>query len=31
MVHVWHWFFPMLDEGQAAIDRIGEFVRTKRK
>jgi epsilon-lactone hydrolase len=26
MVHVWHWFFPMLDEGQAAIDRIGEFV-----
>jgi monoterpene epsilon-lactone hydrolase len=31
MVHVWHWFFPMLDEGQAAIDRIGEFVRTKTK
>ena len=26
MVHVWHWFFPMLDEGQQAIDRIGEFV-----
>ncbi len=26
MVHVWHWFFPMLDEGPAAIDRIGEFV-----
>ena len=29
MVHVWHWFFPMLDEGQAAIDRIGEFVRAR--
>ena len=26
MVHVWHWFFPMLDEGHAAIDRIGAFV-----
>jgi monoterpene epsilon-lactone hydrolase len=29
MIHVWHWFFPMLDEGQAAIDRIGDFVRTR--
>jgi len=29
MVHVWHWFFPMLDEGHAAIDRIGEFVRAR--
>ena len=29
MIHVWHWFFPMLDEGQAAIDRIGEFVRDR--
>ena len=29
MVHVWHWFFRMLDEGQAAIDRIGEFVRAR--
>jgi monoterpene epsilon-lactone hydrolase len=27
MVHVWHLFAPMLDEGQKAIDRIGEFVR----
>ena len=27
MIHVWHWFFPMLDEGQAAVDKIGEFVR----
>ena len=31
MVHVWHWFFPMLDEGHAAIDRIGEFVRARTK
>jgi phosphinothricin tripeptide acetyl hydrolase len=29
MIHVWHWFFPMLDEGQAAIDRIGAFVRAR--
>jgi acetyl esterase/lipase len=29
MIHVWHWFFPMLDEGQAAIDRIGEFVKAR--
>jgi acetyl esterase/lipase len=29
MIHVWHWFFPMLDEGQAAIDRIGEFARDR--
>jgi monoterpene epsilon-lactone hydrolase len=27
MVHVWHLFAPMLDEGQQAIDRIGDFVR----
>lgn len=26
MFHVWHQFAPMLPEGQAAIDRIGEFV-----
>ena len=25
MIHVWHFFAPMLDEGQAAIDRIGTF------
>ena len=31
MIHVWHWFFPMLDEGQQAIDRIGEFVRARVK
>ena len=29
MIHVWHWFFPILDEGQAAIDRIGAFVRAR--
>ena len=26
MFHVWHAFAPMLPEGQAAIDRIGEFI-----
>jgi len=26
MVHVWHLFAPMLDEGQQAIDKIGAFV-----
>ena len=29
MIHVWHLFAPMLDEGQRAIERIGEFVRSK--
>jgi acetyl esterase/lipase len=29
MIHVWHWFLPMLDEAQRAVDRIGEFVRAK--
>jgi phosphinothricin tripeptide acetyl hydrolase len=29
MIHVWHWFFPMLDEGQSAIDRIGQFVQAR--
>jgi phosphinothricin tripeptide acetyl hydrolase len=27
MIHVWQWFLPMLDEAQAAVDRIGAFVR----
>jgi len=27
MIHVWHLFAPMLDEGQQAIERVGEFVR----
>lgn len=31
MIHVWHWFFPMLDEGQQAIDRIGDFIRARVK
>ncbi len=29
MTHVWHLFAPMLDEGQRAIERIGEYVRAK--
>jgi monoterpene epsilon-lactone hydrolase len=29
MVHVWHWFLPILDEAQAAVDRIGDFVRLR--
>ncbi len=29
MIHVWHWFLPMLDEAQAAIDRIGDFVQAR--
>lgn len=30
MIHVWHLFAPMLDEGQQAIERVGEFIRAKR-
>jgi acetyl esterase/lipase len=26
MIHVWHVFAPILDEGQQAIERIGQFV-----
>ena len=29
MIHVWHWFFPMLDEGRTAIDCIGGFIRAR--
>lgn len=29
MVHVWHWFLPMLDEAERAIAVIGEFVRAR--
>jgi monoterpene epsilon-lactone hydrolase len=29
MIHVWHWFFPMLDEGQRAIDGAGAFARSR--
>ena len=27
MIHVWQVFAPMLDEGQQAIDKIGDFIR----
>jgi phosphinothricin tripeptide acetyl hydrolase len=27
MVHVWHWYFPVLDEARQAIDRMGDFLR----
>jgi monoterpene epsilon-lactone hydrolase len=27
MIHVWHMFAPMLEEGQQAMDRAGEFIR----
>ena len=27
MIHAWHWFLPMLDEAQTAVDTIGRFVR----
>jgi phosphinothricin tripeptide acetyl hydrolase len=27
MIHVWHWFLPMLDEAQGAVEAIGRFVR----
>jgi epsilon-lactone hydrolase len=27
MIHVWHWFLPWLDEAQAAVGKIGGFVR----
>ncbi len=29
MVHVWHWFLPMLDDAPAAIERIGRFLRAR--
>ena len=29
MIHVWHLFAPMLDEGQQAIERMGEFIKAK--
>jgi epsilon-lactone hydrolase len=29
MIHVWHWFLPMLDEAQAAVAGIGTFVRAR--
>jgi hypothetical protein len=29
MVHVWHWFLPMLDEAQTAVDAIGAFIKAR--
>src|SRR5712692_4683117 len=29
MVHVWHWFLPMLDEAEHAVGVIGDFVRAR--
>lgn len=29
MIHVWHWFAPILSEGQAAIDKMAGFLKTK--
>ena len=29
MIHVWHWFLPMLDEAQSAVDGIGRFIRSR--
>jgi monoterpene epsilon-lactone hydrolase len=29
MIHVWHWFLPMLDEAQSAVDGIGRFVQSR--
>lgn len=27
MIHVWHWYARMLDEGQWAVERVAEFMR----
>jgi hypothetical protein len=27
VIHVWHWFLPMLDEAEQAIQSIGELCR----
>ncbi|MGH7365332.1 MAG: alpha/beta hydrolase [Candidatus Rokuibacteriota bacterium] len=29
MIHVWHWFLPMLDEAQAGVEAIGRFIRAR--
>ena len=29
MIHVWHWFLPMLDEARSAVDAIGDFIQTR--
>jgi hypothetical protein len=29
MIHAWHVFAPMLEEGRQAIQRIGDFVKDR--
>ena len=29
MIHVWHWFLPMLAEAQSAVEAIGRFTRER--
>jgi monoterpene epsilon-lactone hydrolase len=29
MIHVWHWFLPMLDEAEEAVATVGRFVRAR--
>jgi epsilon-lactone hydrolase len=29
MIHVWHWFLPMLDEAEKAVTEIGAFVQAR--
>ncbi|MGH9845534.1 MAG: alpha/beta hydrolase [Blastocatellia bacterium] len=29
MIHVWHYFYPLLAEGSQAIARIGEFIKSR--
>src|SRR5438876_2897591 len=29
MIHVWHWFLPMLEEAETAIETIGRFCRKR--
>jgi acetyl esterase/lipase len=29
MIHVWHWFLPMLEEARRAVSGIGEFVKAR--
>lgn len=29
MIHVWHWFLPMLDEAHSAVEAIGRFTRAR--
>jgi monoterpene epsilon-lactone hydrolase len=29
MIHVWHWFLPMLEEAESAVAGIGRFIRSR--